>query len=115
MQERLARQVFLEKRTFSPAEERIVRQNQLIAKAIEQRVADLTSNPEVFDLMRWRTLREYQTGLKKDRFAETPSREKLIKQVRQMWAEGRKLLATGATGTGKTELFKHASQSIVWS
>ncbi|AKM81596.1 MAG: hypothetical protein UT13_C0001G0636 [Candidatus Pacebacteria bacterium GW2011_GWF2_38_9] len=115
MQERLARQVFLNKRTFSPAEEAVTKQNQLISKAIEKRIADLISDPEVFDLMRWRQLREYQIGLKKDRFAETPSRTKMLAEIRQMWSEGRKVLATGPTGSGKTELFFHASRSLLGS
>lgn len=115
MQERLARQVFLNKRTFSPAEEAVTKQNQLISKAIDKRIADLTSDPEVFDLMRWRQLREYQIGLKKDRFAETPSRAKMLAEIRQMWSEGRKVLSTGPTGSGKTELFFHASRSLLGS
>lgn len=112
MQERMAHQVFLEKRSYSPAEEDIVHKNQRISKAIEERVSNLASDPEVFNLLRWKQLREYQIELKKDKFAETPSRENLLVSLRRQWAEGHRVLATGPTGTGKTELFFQASKDL---
>lgn len=111
-QERMARTIYIEKRRFTPAEETVIQRNQLIAKAIERRVNDIVAQPEVFSMMRWRELREYQKGLKRDRFAETPSRADLVNKVRHLWAEGRRVLATGPTGSGKTELFFHASRSM---
>ena len=111
-QEKMARQIFLQKRKYSPGEEAIIKRNQLFIQAIESRVDDLKSDPEVFDQARVRQLQEYQKGLKTDRFAETPTRRKLLGNIRRLWAEGKKVLATGPTGGGKTELFKHASLSM---
>lgn len=111
-QERMARQIFLKKRKYSPGEVAVIKRNQLIRDAIGSRIDQLKSDPEVFDLSRVRELQEYQIGLKTDRFAETPSRRRLLSKVRMLWAEGKKILATGPTGGGKTELFKHASLSM---
>jgi DNA polymerase III delta prime subunit len=111
-QERLARKIFAEKRSFSPAEENVIRRQRAMAEAVKKRVDQLDTDPEVFRLDRWRTLREYQQDLKRDGFAETPSRRELVSKVRKMWAEGRNVLATGPTGTGKTRLFIHASKSM---
>lgn len=111
-QEQMARKTFLESRQYSPGEQKLVDENKQIAKAIEERVDSLKSDPEVFDLTRLRELQDYQKGLKSDRFAETPSREKYIDTVRQYWSQGKKVLLTGPTGGGKTELLMHASRSL---
>lgn len=111
-QEKMARQVFLASRQYSPGERQIIDENKQIIQAIENRVSELKKNPEVFDLSRLRQLEGYQQGLKEDRFAETPSREKYIDQVRQYWSQGKKVLLTGSTGGGKTELLLHASRSL---
>lgn len=111
-QEKMARQVFLASRQYSPGERQIIDENKQIVQAIENRVSELKKDPEVFDLSRLRQLEGYQQGLKKDRFAEAPSREKYIDQVRQYWSQGKKVLLTGSTGGGKTELLKYASKSL---
>jgi energy-coupling factor transporter ATP-binding protein EcfA2 len=113
VQEQLTRQAYLEKRTFSPGEEAVIKRNQTVAAAITERVADLSSNPEVFIMMRWRQLKEYQVGLKREHFAETPSRQALMDQVRWVWGIGQRVLATGPTGSGKTELLLHAATALI--
>ena len=111
-QEKMARTVFLGNRQYSPGERRIIDENSQVIQAINERVSKLKEDPEVFDLARIRQLEEYQRGLKTDRFAETPSREKYIDSVRLNWAQGKKVLLTGPTGGGKTELLLHASRSL---
>jgi energy-coupling factor transporter ATP-binding protein EcfA2 len=113
VQEQLTRQAYLEKRTFAPGEEAVIKRNQTVAAAISERVADLSSNPEVFIMMRWRQLKEYQVGLKREHFAETPSRKALMDQVRWVWGIGQRVLATGPTGSGKTELLLHAAMALI--
>lgn len=111
-QEQMARKTFLGSRQYSPGEQRIVDENKQIVKAIDERIDSLKKDPEIFDLARLRELQGYQKGLKSDRFAETPSREKYIDTVRQYWSQGKKVLLTGPTGGGKTELLMHASRSL---
>jgi len=110
--EKMARTVFLGNRQYSPGERRIIDENKQIIQAISERVSKLKEDPEVFDLVRIRQLERYQQGLKTDRFAETPSRGKYIDSVRLSWAQGKKVLLTGPTGGGKTELLLHASRSL---
>lgn len=111
-QEKMARTAFLGNRQYSPGERRIIDENRQVIQAINERVSKLKEDPEVFDLVRIRQLEGYQRGLKTDRFAETPSREKYIDSVRLYWAQGRRVLLTGPTGGGKTELLLHASRSL---
>lgn len=111
-QEKMSRNAFLGNRQYSPGERRIINEDKQMIQAINDRVTELRKDPEVFDLARIRQLEEYQRGLKKDRFAETPSREKYIDSVRAYWAQGKKVLLTGPTGGGKTELLLHASRSL---
>src|SRR3990167_1918507 len=111
-QEKMARNIFLGKRQYSPGERRILDENNSLIQAINNRVAELKKDPEVFDLSRTRQLQEYQKGLKRDRFAETPSRSRFSAAVRTHWSQGKKVLLTGATGGGKTELLLHASRSL---
>jgi len=111
-QEKMARNAFLGNRQYSPGERRIIDEDRQLIQAIDTRIAELRKDPEVFDLARIRQLEEYQKGLKRDRFAETPSREKYIDSVRAYWAQGKKVLLTGPTGGGKTELLLHASRSL---
>ncbi len=111
-QEKMARAAFLQGRQYSPGERQMIDDNKLVAQAIKDRVDQLKKDTEVFDLVRLRQLQEYQKGLKKDRFAETPSRANYIDAVRSYWAQGKKVLLTGSTGGGKTELLLHASRSL---
>ncbi len=111
-QEKMARAAFLQGRQYSPGEQRIIDENRQITKALEERADFLKKDPEVFDLARLRELEGYQHGLKTDRFAETPSRGKYIDAVREYWSRGKKVLLTGPTGGGKTELLLHASRGL---
>ncbi|MBI2523675.1 AAA family ATPase [Candidatus Peregrinibacteria bacterium] len=62
----------------------------------------------------WRSwqLREYRRQFRKDRFVETPSRTVLLDRLSALLADERKVLLTGPTGTGKTELSKHAMRAF---
>lgn len=111
-QEKMARTVYLAGRQYSPGERQIIDDNRQMTRALEERAEALKRDSEVFDLVRLRELQGYQQGLKTDRFAETPSRGKYIDIVRQYWAQGKKVLLTGPTGGGKTELLMHASRSL---
>lgn len=111
-QEKMARVAFLDNRQYSPGERKIIDDNRVLIKAISEKIDSLKKDPEVFDMVRIRQLEAFQRGLKKDRFAETPSREKYIDTVRSYWARGKKVLLTGPTGGGKTELLLHASRSL---
>ena len=70
----------------------------------------LSADPEL--ALAWRSwqLREYRNQLRKDHFVETPSRTALGERITDLWADGKKILCTGPTGTGKTELVKHAAR-----
>lgn len=110
--DQLARKATLSGRQLSPGEQQTITDNQEIAQAIEHRNNDLKSDPEVFDLARLKELAQLQRDLKLHNFAETPSRRSYIDKIRQLWAHGERILLTGPTGGGKTELLKHASKSL---
>ena len=108
----LVRKSKVDGRDLTRGETAIVERNSELVKAVEGRISEELKDEEVFDLVRLRELRDYQKGLKEHGFAETPSRLALIDAVREKWANGKKVLATGPTGTGKTELFEYASRSL---
>ncbi|MCR4277757.1 MAG: AAA family ATPase [Candidatus Berkelbacteria bacterium] len=68
------------------------------------------SDPEVELAWRNHQLREYRQQWEQNHFVETPSREAYIDQLQDLWADEKKVLATGPTGTGKTELVKRAAR-----
>lgn len=109
---KLSRDAQVGGRALTSAEKKVIEDNQSLKKDIEERRSGLLSNPEVRAKVRILELQRYKDQLKKDRFAETPSRKHYLAQIQQAWADGRRILLTGETGTGKTELLKHASQAL---
>ncbi len=99
-------------RSLTGLEQQVVKEQQELSKAAEDRIAALLQNPEVFEQARLRELQDYRKQLQKDHFAETPSRRAYLEKVEEFWAQGKKVLLTGETGTGKTEMIEHASQRL---
>lgn len=109
---KLAREAQISGRGLTSAENRFIQENEELVKDVEERKKSLLSDAEVFRKARSMELMEYKRQLHRDHFAETPSRKRYLRQIEQAWAEGRRVLATGETGTGKTELLKHASRAL---
>ena len=74
----------------------------------------LMADPDIADHVRILKLQEYrrQRVIEPDHFAVTPSRRVLIDTIKELWAEGHKVLATGHTGVGKSHLFSHAAHEL---
>lgn len=102
----LSRQ-YSSRRPSSHAREKILstqREQQRLQQEMDKALCD---DPALALAWRSRQLREYRRQLQKDRFAETPSRTLLMDRLSTLLADERKVLLTGPTGTGKTELAKH--------
>lgn len=106
------RQIYLEGRQYSPAENMVLSQEEQMVGVIQETLDEMLEDSEVFDAYRLKYLQELQLGFKKDRFALTPSRQVYLDEVRHLWVHGAKVLLTGPTGGGKTELLLHASRSL---
>lgn len=106
---KLTREAQVQHRALTSVERQFIEDNQALKQNAYQRRQELLKEPEVFDRVRILSLQEYQRQMKKDRFAETPSRQAYLRKIEGYWAEARKVLLTGETGTGKTEMVKHAS------
>jgi len=109
---RLTREGQVQGRTLTSIEQGIVRDNRTLREEAEKRKAELLKDPDVFDRVRILEIRELREQLLQDRFAETPSRKRYLEKIERYWAEGKKVLLTGETGTGKTEIIKHASNKL---
>ncbi|OGH10713.1 MAG: hypothetical protein A3B38_04495 [Candidatus Levybacteria bacterium RIFCSPLOWO2_01_FULL_36_13] len=109
---KLAREAQISGRGLTSAENKFIQENEELVKDVDERKKVLLSDAEVFRKARTMELMEYKRQLHRDHFAETPSRKRYLRQIQQAWAEGRRVLATGETGTGKTELLKHASRAL---
>lgn len=109
---KLTREAQVQGNSLTSAERQILADNQKIKEEAQKRKQELLKDANVFDRVRLLELRDYQRELRDDRFAETPSRKAYLKKIEQAWAEGKKVLLTGETGTGKTETIKHASNKL---
>ena len=109
---RLTREGQVQGRTLTSVEQSVVRDNRTLREEAEKRKAELLKDPDVFDRVRIMTLKEYQQQLREDNFAETPSRTELIEKIEDAWKNGEKVLLTGHTGTGKTQVYAYASRKL---
>ena len=80
--------------------------------AIQQRKESLALSNETVLAYRASELRRYKEEMSKHRFAETPSREKLLNEVRTLWEQGKNVFLTGPTGTGKTEALVYLGKKL---
>jgi energy-coupling factor transporter ATP-binding protein EcfA2 len=90
----------------------LIKQYQGVRDAVALREARLRTEPETSTPARMYQLRTYREGLSKDHYAMTPSRQKYEDDIRQLWEENKAVLATGPTGTGKTEMLKHLTKRL---
>ncbi len=93
-------------------EGRTVSEYKDLTQAAQQRIEDLMEEQDVRLQVRYMELRKYRKELNSDGFVETPSRKKYITELEMLWSQGKKVLVTGATGTGKTEFVRHASRRM---
>ncbi|KKU12286.1 MAG: hypothetical protein UX17_C0052G0001, partial [Parcubacteria group bacterium GW2011_GWC2_45_7] len=90
----------------------ILQNSAALHETIQNRVTALETGPETALAARLHELARYRDGLVRDRFAETPSRKKYLEMIRRLWEEGKNVFLTGATGTGKTELFIYLAKKL---
>ena len=109
---KLSRRAQVAGRQLTSVEKQVIEDNQALRSEIDGRLAELVQDPEVFDQLRIMELQKYRRQLEKDHYAETPSRQEYLKRIEGYWAEGKKVLLSGETGTGKTEMVKHASNKL---
>lgn len=111
-EDRIQRTAWAEGRSISVLEQQDFEENAVLRRAIQERVNELLEDEDAIDALRVMELQDYKTQLHTDGFAETPSRERLIVEIREQVAKGSKVLLLGESGTGKTELWFHASRSL---
>lgn len=109
---KLTREAQVQGRALTTVERKFIEESQTLVEDARERRQELLKAPEVFDRVRIMELQEYKRQMKRDRFAETPSRKEYLKKIEAYWAEAKKVLLTGETGTGKTEMIKHASNVL---
>ncbi len=109
---RMTREAQVQGRVLTTVERQMIEDNQSLRDIAKQRRLDLLKDVGVFDKVRVQELQEYQGQLQTDRFAETPTRKGYLRKIETYWSEGKKVLLTGETGTGKTEMIKHASHKL---
>lgn len=91
---------------FSQAEQDYIHRINELRRAAQQRIAELEKDVEVGGALRVHELMDYKEQLRKGHFAETPSRKEYIAKVLNHWLQGKHIMLTGPTGTGKTEIFR---------
>ncbi len=109
---KLSRRAQVEGRPLTSVERQVIDENRALQEVADSRSAELTQDPEVFDRLRTVELQRYRQQLNRDHYAETPSRQLYLKKIEGYWTEGKKVLLSGETGTGKTEMVKHASNKL---
>jgi len=109
---RVTRRAWVKGKRLTTTETTFIQDNVKLQREIRNRINEVVTDPEVFATVRVRKLQEYQRQLKSDRFAETPSRKELVDRIGTLIAEGKKILLTGETGTGKTELWFHTAREL---
>ena len=90
----------------------LIKQYQGVRDAVTLREARLRTDPETFAPARAFELRSYREELGKERYAVTPSRRAYEDDIQRLWEEGKSVMATGPTGTGKTEMLIHLSKRL---
>lgn len=109
---KLAREAQVGHRQLTTVQMDLIQDHQALKKTADERRRELLQDEDVVERVRILELLKYRKELQKDGFAETPSRKKYLKKIAVYWAEGKRILLTGETGTGKTEMIKHASQML---
>lgn len=108
----MIREAQVQGRVLTSMERQSIEDSQHLSALAQERKQELLKDPDVFDRVRIQEIQEYKQQLADDRFAETPSRKAYLHKIERYWAEGKKVLLTGETGTGKTEIIKHASNKL---
>lgn len=109
---RIARRSQIQGRSLTSVEKQFIDENRVLKEEAERRRAEFLEDTEVFERVRILELQEYQRQLQKDHFAETQTRKGYLRRTERYWSEGKRVLLTGETGTGKTELIKYASERL---
>lgn len=78
-------------------------------KEIEKSLKGFELDPKTIDMLRRREIRRMQNDLERYSFAETESRQELIRQVLPDLLQGAPVLFQGETGSGKSQLAKYIS------
>ena len=79
-------------------------------KEIEENLKSFELDPKTIDMLRRREVRRMQHDLERYSFAETESRQELIRQVLPDLLQGAPVLFQGETGSGKSQLAKYISE-----
>lgn len=109
---KLARDAQVAGRSLTSAEEATVVEYRTLNKAAHERIQELMQDEQIWLQVRLMEMKRYRKELLGDGFVETQSRKQYIKELEELWSQGKKPLVTGPTGTGKTRLIRHASMAM---
>jgi hypothetical protein len=82
-------------------------------KEIEKELKDFELDPKTIGMLQRREVRRMQHDLEVYSFAETESRQELIRQVLPDLLQGAPVLFQGETGSGKSQLAKYISEKYL--